>query len=127
MNKQSEDAIKISQEKIQVFKLTKNVLIEAVDEFPEFRRWLFYRASCRRIHWRKVFEENRNQFLTKIKIHNQKLLNLSNGYKNKNLFLDFDQSDMLGHKEEEETIGILLRKRAKIKRDRGPEIEAIDE
>ena len=110
-----------------MFKLSKNVLIEAVDEFPEYRNWLFYRASCRRIHWRKVFDENRNQFLTKIKIHNQKLLNLSNGFKNKNMFLDFDQNDMLGLEDEEETTGILLRKRARIVKDRGNEIESIDE
>ena len=34
---------------------------------------------------------------------------------------------MLGLQEEEETIGILLRKRAKVMRERGPEIESIDE
>ena len=43
------------------------------------------------------------------------------------MFLDFDQSDMIGLEEEEETIGILLRKRARIVRDRGNEIESIDE
>ena len=34
---------------------------------------------------------------------------------------------MLGLQEEEETIGILLRKRAKVMQARGPEIESIDE
>lgn len=59
-NKQGGDIIKISDQKIQVFKLDKDVLLSALLEFPEFKQWLFYRAMSRRIYWRKVFEENRN-------------------------------------------------------------------
>ena len=36
-NKQGSDAIKISDQKIQVFKLDKDILLEAMLEFPEFK------------------------------------------------------------------------------------------
>ena len=36
-NKQGSDAIKISDQKVQVFKLNKDILLEAMLEFPEFK------------------------------------------------------------------------------------------
>ena len=49
--------------KIQVFKLDKNIFLDAVNRYPDFREWLLMRANLRRCHWMKVFDENKHIFL----------------------------------------------------------------
>ena len=66
---------RISSEKVQVFELAKDRAEVIYNLYPEYRRFHFLRASLRRTHWLKVFEENRHQWLLQKKIEEQKLVN----------------------------------------------------
>lgn len=58
---------------IQVFRLRARVLIEVANENQEFRRFLVIRATQRRAHFQKVFEETCHYNEIRRKMQNQKL------------------------------------------------------
>ena len=68
--------------------LPKEKFIEAINEYPNFRRFVLLRANLRRTYWKRVFEENRHQWLLKKKIEEVKILNTLTGFEHRNEIFD---------------------------------------
>ena len=93
----------IGENKVQVFKLPKEKFKDAIDEYPSFRRFVFLRANLRRTNWKKVFEENRHQWLFKKKIEEAKVLNSLMGYEHRNeIFDQYENGDIWKETESDE-------------------------
>ena len=59
--------------------------------YPEFRRYILLRAALRRMHWLKVFDENRHEWLLNKKIEDQKTINKTYGFENRNILFNYDE------------------------------------
>lgn len=81
---------KISSNKIQIFTLESTIFKEIVKSYPEYRQFLLNRASLRRTHWLRVFEENRHLWLLEKKVEEQKLINNYLGFTHRNVIFDYD-------------------------------------
>ena len=57
---------------IKVYLLPANVLLKLCDEYPQFRRFLLLRATMRRTHFLKVFQELRHTKELVVKRENDK-------------------------------------------------------
>ena len=79
--------------KVQVFELEALKFLEIVNHYPEFRRFILLRSSLRRMHWLKVFDENCHQWLLNRKIEDQKTINKSFGYENRNILFNYEEED----------------------------------
>ena len=79
--------------KVQVFELEALKFLEIVNHYPEFRRFILLRSSLRRMHWLKVFDENCHQWLLNRKIEDQKTINKSFGFENRNILFNYEEED----------------------------------